>query len=332
MTRFAHELSTCRVPASVAEWARRGTPRTTLLGPRFARTAYGWYRRAGSPSSTAQRILDAAAGLPDGALIAGWAAAYVHGVDQLDGFDDHTFAPQPVPVLLPPGQRRRPTDGVSYRQSRRPAYCEEVEGVPVTTLVRAAVDLALLGSSLTEAVVAVDAVLGWRSLVHRRLQRVSDGLLARRGVRQARRAIELARVGVRSPWESRLRMFAVTELGWTGLLVNRAVFDERGNLLGIPDLLDVEAGLALEYDGASWRADRSEGHRDRRQHRQDNEREERLERAGLIVVRVEKADLTTYRSRLAGRLDAGRADGLRRERSRDRWTVDEPEGWFGQPA
>lgn len=332
MTRFAHELSTCRVPASVADWARRGTPRTTLTGPRFTRTAYGWYRRSGSSTSTAQRILDAAAGLPDGALIAGWAAAYVHGVDQLDGFDDHTLAPLPVPVLLPPGRRRRPTDGVSYRQSRRAARHEEVEGVPVTTLVRAALDLALRGATLTEAVVAVDAVLGSRLLVRRRLQRVVDDLLPRRGVRQARRAIELARVGVRSPWESRLRMFAVTELGWHDLLVNRAVFDGRGHLLGIPDLLDAEAGLALEYDGATWRADRSAGHRDRRQHREDNEREERLERAGLVVVRVEKADLTTYRSRLAGRLDAARADGLLRERSRDRWTLAEPEGWFGQPA
>jgi hypothetical protein len=332
MTRFTHELSTCRAPATVAEWARRGTPRTTLVGPRFSRTAYGWYRRAGSPTSTAQRILDAAAGLPDGALIAGWAAAYVHGVDQLDGFDDHTLAPLPVPVLLPPGQRRRPTEGVSYRQSRRSAFREEIEGVAVTTLVRAAVDLALLSPSLTEAVVAVDAVLGSRLLGHRRLQRVAADLLPRRGVRQARQAVELARVGVRSPWESRLRMFAVTALGWHGLLVNRAVFDPRGHLLGIPDLLDVDAGLALEYDGATWRADRSAGHRDRRQHREDNEREERLERAGLVVVRVEKSDLTSYRSRLADRLDAARVDGLRRVRSRDRWTVREPEGWFGQPA
>lgn len=114
--------------------------------------------------------------------------------------------------------------------------------------------------------------------------------------------------------------------------MNRAVFDGRGRLLGIPDLLDVDAGLALEYDGESWQAERSAGHRDRRQHREDNDREERLERAGLVLVRVEKADLTTYRNRLAARLAAARADGLHRDRSRDRWTLDEPEGWFGLPA
>jgi hypothetical protein len=332
MTRFADELSSCRFPASVADWTRRGIPRTTLTGPRFTRTAYGWYRRAGPPRSTAQRILDALAGQVDGALIAGWAAAYVHGVDLLDGLDDHTMAPLPVPVLLPPGQRRRSTRHIPYRQSRRPAHQERIERVPVTTLFRAALDLALLAPELTEAVVALDAVLASRLLAHQRLQRVAADLPRRRGVRQARRAIELARIGVRSPWESRLRMFAETELAWTDLQPNRAVFDHRGNLLGIPDLLDVEAGLVLEYDGASWRTERSTGHRDLAQHREDNEREERLERAGLVVVRVAKADLTRYRDRLALRLTAAHAEGLGRDRARDRWTLEEPAGWFGQPA
>jgi hypothetical protein len=63
-----------------------------------------------------------------------------------------------------------------------------------------------------------------------------------------------------------------------------------------------------------------------------NAREERLERAGLIVVRVEKSDLTKHRVRLAERIRSARADGLRRDRSRDRWTLDEPDDWFGLPA
>ena len=74
-------------------------------------------------------------------------------------------------------------------------------------------------------------------------------------------------------------MFAVEELGWTQLEPNRAVFEPGGgmlSLLGVPDLLDAEAGLALEYDGVRWRG-QDTGHRDRAQHRNDNEREERLE-------------------------------------------------------
>lgn len=53
----------------------------TQTGPRFERTAYGYYRRAGATSTTGQQIIDVVAGLPEGALVTGWAAAYVHGVD-----------------------------------------------------------------------------------------------------------------------------------------------------------------------------------------------------------------------------------------------------------
>jgi hypothetical protein len=332
MARWATEREDCHLSASVAEWARRGTTRTTLVGPQFERTSYGYYRRAGADVTSAQRILDAVAGLPAGAWIAGWAAAYVRGVDALDGLDDHTMATLPVPVLLPPGQRRRSADGIDYRQSARRAPGQLIEGIPVTTISRTTLDLALRAADLTEAVVGLDAMLGARLLTYAQLQRLASKLPSRRGVRQARQASELARVGVASTWESRLRMFAVIELGWHDLEPNRAVFDQNGNLLGVPDLLDVEAGLAIEYDGATWRAKRVAGHRDRAQHREDNEREERLERAGLVVVRVEKDDLTRYGSRLAKRLATARADGLRRDRTRDRWTLDEPEGWYGLPA
>ena len=332
MTRFAVERRSCRPAASVAEWALRGVSRGTLVGPGFERTTYGCYRRAGAVPTTAQRIVDVVAGLPEGAWIAGWAAAYVRGVDMLDGLDDHTMAELPVPVLLPPGQRRRSTSGIVYRQSTRTPRGELVEGIPVTTALRTALDLALLAPDLTEAVVALDAILAARMLTYDRLVNAGAKLPSRRGARQARTAIQLARVGARSPWESRLRVFASQQLGLLDLEVNRRVFDLDGRLLGIPDLLDLEAGLAMEYDGASWRSERAAGHRDRAQHREDNEREERLERAGLVVVRAEKDDLTRYQRKLAERLMAAREDGLRRDRSRDRWTIEEPEDWLSLPA
>lgn len=115
-------------------------------------------------------------------------------------------------------------------------------------------------------------------------------------------------------------------------LPNRAVFDRRRHLLGVPDVFDVEAGLALEDDGASWRGERAAGHGDRVQHREDNAREERLERAGLVVVRIEKDDLTRFRPQLTERLRAARADALHRNRTRDQWSLDEPEWWVGLTA
>lgn len=68
------------------------------------------------------------------------------------------------------------------------------------------------------------------------------------------------------------------------------------------------------------------------QHREDNAREELFERAGLIVARADKGDLTRYRTRLRNRLGAARSDGLRRDRNRDGWTIEPPDHWYGMPA
>lgn len=336
MPRFPDEWQGVRMPRTVAELQRRGVTRKMLRGARYERVSRGCYRRAADPGNLAitptQRIVDACTTLPVGALITGWAAAFVLGVDALDGLDDHTLRPRPVPVILPPGERRQSTDSVSYRQSKLQIRGEKVLGIPVTTPLWTSLDLARSAPDLSEAVVPLDAFLGARILTTGALRRGIARCRPRRGIRQARDAVALVRVGVRSSWETRLRVFAATELGLTDLEPNRAVFDSSGNLLGIPDLLDAGAARALEYDGSTWRSDRAKGHRDREQHREDNAREERLERAGLVVVRVEKADLTRFRGQLAERILAAYADGLRRDGSRDRWTLDEPPGWFGLPA
>ena len=334
MSRFDRELDFALPVRTLQQWANQGVRRGSLQGDRYARVGYGYYRRTPDDGvvTATQRILDARASMPAGALIAGWAAAYVHGVDALDGLDDHTLTPLPVPVLLPPRQHREHAHGIRYQQTKRPIRGELVHDIPVTMRLRTALDLARSAPTLTESVVPLDAFLGARLLTTDQLRRGVERWPSGRGTCQLRAAVAQARVGVRNGWETRLRMFAVLELGLTDLEPNRAVFDQRGNLLGIPDLLDAEAALALEYDGATWRSDRTMGHRDREQHREDNAREERLERAGLIVVRAEKSDLTQHAARLGERILSARADGLRRDRSRDHWTLDEPDSWFGVPA
>ncbi len=334
--RFDDEWYATKVPRTRQDLRTAGVARRAIAGSGFQRTARGHHRRTDpdqpTTSTPTQRIVDALPLIPDGGFIAGWAAAYVHGVNALDGLDHHTLAPLPVPIVLPPGLRRRDTATVTYRQSSRRARGELAHDLPVTTVWRTIVDLTSHAPDLTEAVVAVDAFLAARLVTREILDRNIDGTPARRGVRQARKAIALARPGVPSTWETRLRIFAVTELGWTDLEPNRAVFDLTGQLLGVPDLLQVESALAIEYDGASWSTGRRHGHRDREQHREDNAREERLERAGLVVVRADKADLVQHRRALADRLRSAQADGLSRNRSRDHWTLDEPEPWFGLPG
>ena len=92
------------------------------------------------------------------------------------------------------------------------------------------------------------------------------------------------------------------EAGLPPPLLNRPLFDRHGRLLGYPDLLDVEAGLVGEYDGAD--------HRGAHRHSKDVGREDLLRRHGLEVFRVTGPDL-----RVPGRVRARMLEA----RSRAKW-------------
>ena len=68
-------------------------------------------------------------------------------------------------------------------------------------------------------------------------------------------ALELADERSRSPSETRMRLIWILDAGLPRPVCNRAVFSLTGELLGVPDLLDVEAGVVGEYDGADHLAD-----------------------------------------------------------------------------
>lgn len=330
MGRFGAEVRATTWPLPVAELIQRGVSRHVLAGPSWLRTSPGFYRPYdAAPPTTAQRIVDAAAALPAGGTIGGWAAGYVHGVDQFDGLDDHTMELLPVPVLSPTTHRRS-VNSIRYVQTERSYPLQLRHGILVTTPVATTKDLARWAKDLVESVVAVDAMLSAEVVSRAELAALHP--LRGPNSKIANRALELGDDRVRSAGESRLRMFWVIDLGLPTPLVNRPVFDLDGQFLGTPDLLDEEAGLVLEYDGSRWPSTITAGHRDVDQHRRDNHREERLERANLIVVRADKVDLSRERSQLKRRIRSARADGLRRERARDRWTLEPPRGWMGISA
>ncbi len=334
MSKYRRALPACVAPVAAGELIRRGISKHVLDGPKWRRTGRGFYVPATIGESPTQRIVEVAAMCPPEAVIGGWAAAYAHGVDQLDGLDDHTFAPRPVPVFLPPRLHRASVPGVRYlQQALRPGDVAVIGDLRFTGRIRTALDLARWAPDVTEAVVPLDAMLKCRAITKDALADQLPDIAGRRGFGQAAQAVELSRVGVRSGWESRLRMLCVLDLGFASPLVNQPIFDLDQTFLGAPDLLDPEAGLAMEYDGASWAsATRPRGHRDVDQHREDNVREELFERTGLIVTRADKRDLTRHRNQLRDRLLAARADGLVRDRSRDRWTLVQPDHWYGMPA
>ena len=272
-----------------------------------------------APASPTQRILDVAPLIPATGALAGWAAAYVLGVDHLDGVDPFTMRPIPVPIHLGRDLGRASVAQARYVRGSLPVeHRHFVHGLPVTTALRTAYDGARWAANLEEAVVFVDQVAHAVGIDVDELRGWCDPGRNHPGVRQARQAADLADARSASPWESRLRMFYVGEARLPRPEVNVPIFDLDGDLLGIGDLLDPEAGMVTEFDG--------QDHRLRRRHRADNLREERLEAANLVVCRVDSLDLRTPRP-LAERLRTRHAQGQRRDRAQDRWTLVEPLWW-----
>ncbi|WP_114558874.1 DUF559 domain-containing protein [Desertihabitans aurantiacus] len=326
-----------RWPASLRTLRAAGVTDDTVRGRRWRRTSRGFYRLGGGERMPLQRVLDAAALIPPGGALTGWAAALLAGIALLDGRDTRTMVELPVTIVLGgPTVRRRAQRGVVLRReavdpgssSRRvralaASGSSVVVGVlPVVGPAQAAFDGMRDSGDLADAVAFADACAhpGWL-----RLPALAAYLSRRRGVRgieRVRRALPLVDGRSRSPWESRLRVFYQLAAGLPRPLVNAPVFDRRERLLGIADLLDAEAGLVTEFDG--------QHHRGRRQHRADNEREERFEDAGLTVVRADSLDLREHPDKLVRRLRSGYRRGQQRDRRRDGWTLAEPTWWLAQ--
>lgn len=222
-----------------------------------------------------QRILDAAAVLPDGGVVGGWAAAYLHGATHLDGRG------QPVLLILPPNRVVDRPGLEVMRVELGPDDLTRRRGIACTSGVRTAYDMLRLAPDLAEAVVAGDCLLRAGVTGSAEVLGYAARHPGRRGLRQLRAAIPLLDPAAASPPESRLRMLC-RDAGLPPLLVNTPVHDLRGDFIGIPDLLEPLAGLVIEYDG--------EYHRELAQHAADNAREEQFEAHGLSVVRVTSLD------------------------------------------
>jgi len=248
-----------------------------------------------------------------GAPLGTWAAAFLHGARELDG-GKGVGKLEPLMFCLDRPGSKRPRDGIVPMRS--PLDTDDVttvRGIAITSPARTAFDLARTANSLHEAVAAVDCLLRVQPSVLT-VEQLEAYVQARRGfhgIRQVRRCIPLLSPLARSRPESVFRVVWQVDAGLPKPLVNPRVItvvDRR--LLGYPDLLAEEEGLAGEYDG--------EYHRDLAQHASDNAREEAFEDAGITVVRATAVDLRD-RQALVGRLQRG-FQRARRQRTRS-WMV-----------
>ncbi len=286
-----------------------------LRGPRWRQPFHGVHAPAvPDAADPLQRIQDAAALLPPGGALAGWAAGHLLGADDLDGRGRSGRDREKILIIVPLSRHPAPRPGVRFvRSALSDGDVVEIDGIWVTAAVRTCFDLAR-SSSVEEGLVGADIVCRQVGLEPADVQVYAEQRRRMRGLPVARAVLALADRRSRSSGESRLRYIWVVEAGLARPQCNPYVLDGTGAVVAMPDVLDVESGLAGEYDGAD--------HRSLRQHTADNAREEDLEGLGVEVVRATSLDVGPLRVRTVARILAGRERAAGQVRS---W------GWCPSP-
>ena len=203
-------------------------------------------------------------------IIAGRAAAALHGAKWVDGFT-------PVEVV---GPFNHPPPGIIVRRERIGVEdLVELGGLPVTNPVRTAFDIARhLPRGV--AVAHLDALSAATGLAAAEVMPLIAGHQGARGVRQCQTALSLMDGGAQSPKESWLRLVLV-DAGLPRPVTQIRVTD--GHLVAYLDIGWEEPMVALEYDGDQHR-------NDRRQYVKDIRRAEMVDRLGWSVIKVINED------------------------------------------
>jgi very-short-patch-repair endonuclease len=228
------------------------SPGTELTPEVRARAGWLWSRRRG--------------------IIAGLSASALHGAKWVDAF-------APVELLH---TNRNPQQGLLVRGDRiAKDEFQLLDGIPVTNVARTALDLACWYPT-AEAVAAIDALGRAVELQMADVEMLAQRYRGRRGIRRARKALELSDAGAQSPKETWLRL-VLTQAGLPRPQTQIPVSDEFGDAIAYLDMGWEDLKVAVEYDGDHHRSDRA-------QYRWDLRRMEMLQRLGWIIVRVVVGD------------------------------------------
>jgi len=318
-SRFHPTRPNLTAPVRVDPLGRAGPTRKEARGPRFRRTSHGLYVPADVDGRVPeQRIVEAAAVLPEVAGVTGWAALRWCGGIWFDGMD--VGGERCRPVTLATGfSDILNQDGIHVCQERLdPAELFEYDGIVLTTPVRSLCFEMRYASCLREAVVAASSA-AYSDLVS--IEELADYASQHpgwTGIPQCREAIGLMEENSWSPAEDRMRLVWVIDAELPRPLCNVPIFDRGGRHIGTPDLLDVEAGLVCEYDGSL--------HLEGARRRVDIRREEAFRGVGLETFTVMAGDAAN-RWELAERMRAARNRARFEVESCRRWTIDPPSWW-----
>lgn len=271
-----------------------------------------------------QRILEQAMRVREQGAVTGWASLRWQGAAYFDG----TAVALPGSLLPVPLARRnghRALDdgrGAVQRGALPEAERRFHRGVWCTPPPRALVDEVRRRRQLRPAVTAACMTLAAGLTTLDELEAYAASRFSHQGAPLLRSVLALSNECFRSPPEVGLHLCWVIDAGLPAPLPNPPVFDLDGRLLGYPDLLDVEAGVVGEYDGAV--------HRSRSRHRQDVSREERYRDHGLEYFTVVAGELSD-RSRVVRRIHSTRSRARWAQPEQRQWTTTPPPWWHAPP-
>jgi hypothetical protein len=234
-----HDAFDPRQPFSRAEARAAGLTAEMLLSRRFHKIFWDAYVArdiAITPLLRAKAVLKL---VPRGSYISHHTAAELWGA-----------APPPngaTHVTLPSACGRQVRQGVRSHYRRQPAQTTLRKGLPISTPEQTFLDLAAVGVPLVDLVVVADGVI---KAGHTSTKRLIEAAAewSGRGCRVARRAASLAREGVDSPQETRLRLLLVLA-GLPEPRVNLIIRGRDGSWRRRYDLAYEHLRLIVEYDG-----------------------------------------------------------------------------------
>lgn len=330
MPREEHRWSPiCSPPVGLVRPVRRqphdasGPTRAETRGKAWRQSSWGYYVPAEVDGSLPeQRILEQSVRAPAGGAVTGWAGCRVWGARFFDGVRPDGATLMPVPIVTGGPALRGDERIVVLRDRIGPEEIVVRYGIPCARPLRALFD-AMRGNDLRGAVVDMDMMAAAELVSISRMARYAAEHPGWTGLPVVLAALPLASEHSRSPNETRTRLIWMLDAGLPPPLVNQSIFDRSGRLLGIADLLDVEAGVVGEFDGAD--------HRRARRQTKDAGREDRFREHGLEVFHVTGLDLG-HTDRVVHRMHSARARALWQPEVERRWTTEAPRSWEEPPS
>ncbi|HWJ11200.1 MAG TPA: hypothetical protein VNS46_17605 [Nocardioides sp.] len=282
---------------------------------RFRRSSFGFYVPADiDGSNVEQRILEASVVLPPTCAITGWSALRWLRDGWFTGLDPGGDQ-LPVDLLISTVDVKEQPGFVVCGEGTGPDNIIRVDGVPITVPAWSVAFMMRRARTLRDAVRALD-MAAYSDLVSiAEAAEVIEGQSSWTGVPQAREALAHADENTWSPQETTMRLHWRASVEGACPRGNVPLFDLQGRHLGTPDLVDVCAGVAADYDGAV--------HLPRDQRRADRTRDEVFAEHGIQMVRWlsgdRPGDFVARLHRALGR--AARRSGPRT------WTAEPPSWW-----